>query len=192
MTDKIKIYLASPFFYYGGRCETEFLATELESAFGDRIELYVPHRNGDINDKSGNELKMVTGKDIARGDNRHLMGCDILIANLDGSEIDSGVSAEIGYVAGYNSLIEDLGLDKKYIIGYTTDIRINKTSQAAIDAIKDGTVTGVDFVDNLKVNNLYKNLYTIGLVQMNGIYTVLHNGHEEILEIVRDLLEHNF
>lgn len=140
-------YLATHFFNEAGFKYTKELAELIRREIPE-LNLYVPQENSEINDKTNND-GVITAKLIANGDNHFLKNSDILIANLDGVEIDSGVSAEIGYFSGLIEAEKEL-LDEpreRLIIGLYTDIR------------QDGT--GENF--------FYINLYTKGLVQLNGV-----------------------
>lgn len=117
---KFKIYLASHFFNQGGLEYTEKLSLALENKFGDKVELYVPHRNGDINDKTNHD-KIVTEEDICIADERELLSSDMIIGSLDGVEIDAGVAFEFGLAYANNKFS-----DKKIVtIGHITDMRWN-------------------------------------------------------------------
>lgn len=155
----MKGYLATHFFNEAGFKYTKELA-ELIRKEVPELNLYVPQENSEINDKSNND-GVITSELIAKGDNHYLKHSNILIANLDGVEIDSGVSAEIGYFSGLIEAEKDL-LDEpkeRIIIGLYTDIR------------QDGT--GENF--------FYINLYTKGLVKLNGI--IVKNKFELVEEI---------
>lgn len=142
----MKAYLASHFFNKAGFDYTEKIASVIRSNFPS-LDLYVPQENGEINDKEKND-DTITAELISEGDNKYLRESNILIANIDGVEIDSGVSAEIGY---FSAIIE---LEKKFmdnpkpraIIGLYTDIRQNGTGE----------------------NFFYINLYTKGLIKTHG------------------------
>jgi hypothetical protein len=143
----IKAYLATHFFNEAGFQWTANLAEKIRKEVPE-IDLYVPQENTDINDKSGDDSH-ITDVSIANGDCAYLDECNILIANLDGVEIDSGVSAEIGYVAGLIKSEERHCANPKIrtIIGLYTDIR------------QDGSGD----------NHFYINLFTKGLVNREGL-----------------------
>lgn len=113
---KVKIYVASSFFSDPVFMWTEWLAKELREEFGDKVELYVPQENDEINDKENGGSDI----DIYEADIQdHLLTSDILIANVDGVEIDAGVAGEILSASTHNEL-EDKTIK---IIGLTTDMR---------------------------------------------------------------------
>ncbi len=155
----MKVYLATNFFN-----ETMF---EWTKKVGYRLrslgfDVYIPQENGEINDKSGDNADEVQDIDIANGDNKYLEEASILVASLDGVEIDSGVSAEIGYFSGL-ARGEELycaAPPTRHIIGIYTDIR------------RDGNGD----------NRFYINLYTKGLVKLRGV--VVHSTDELAENIV--------
>lgn len=150
-----KIYLASFFFDESGFEFTEKLAQRLEAEFST-IQLYVPHRNTSINDKRAND-KSITATVIYEVDTKELLESDILIANIDGVEIDSGVATEIGVAVGWNESNKNHESTKPiYIIGLYTDIRQYGRGN----------------------NRMYKNLYVIGAIKKYGIIV---NSTENLL-----------
>lgn len=159
----MKAYLATHFFNEAGFEYTKSVANNIRFHFPD-LDLYVPQENGDINDKEKNDSN-ITAELIAEGDNTHLREADILIANLDGVEIDSGVSAEIGYFSGLIQAEKELLNDPKerIIIGLYTDIRQNGTGE----------------------NFFYINLYTKGLVLSNGSLVA---SKDELIEELRKFI----
>ena len=162
-----KVYLASHFFNRGGYLETEALAEYLNFMLGDKIDLYVPHRAG-INDKSGNDSN-ITAESIYELDIDKLIESDILIANLDGVEIDAGVAGEVMAAAMYNEMIQYTVGSEINIIGYTTDVRINAATNPLIDKIKSvDNNESLEIIENHKANHLYRNLMVIGACEKYG------------------------
>lgn len=156
----LKAYLATHFFDSSGSLWTTHVANTIR-AFCN-IDLYVPLENEEINDKKNNDDE-ITAEKIADGDNYYLERANILIANLDGVEIDSGVSAEIGYFSGLIKVEESIiTTEPRFIIGIYTDIR------------QDGTGD----------NHYYINLYTKGLVEKNG---VIVRNVSEVVEIINKI-----
>lgn len=151
----IKAYLATSFFSEPGFEWTAKVAEQIRK--NTEIDLYVPQENGEINDKENNDS--IGAIDIADGDNAYLEKSNILIASLDGVEIDSGVSAEIGYFSGLiNSELKLMAKPKtRIIVGVYTDIRRNGTGD----------------------NRFYINLYTKGLVEKYGFVV---NSTDELIE----------
>jgi hypothetical protein len=158
----MKAYLATNFFSEPMFNWTARLGEQLR-AIG--LDIYIPQENGEINDKSSNEAASITDIDIANGDNRYLEDSNILIASLDGVEIDSGVSAEIGYFSGMARAEEKYCASPplRIIVGIYTDIR------------RDGEGD----------NRFYINLYTKGLIKLRG---EIVNSSEELCDVVEQLL----
>ncbi|AVK96592.1 nucleoside 2-deoxyribosyltransferase [Lysinibacillus sphaericus] len=144
----MKAYLANGLFSLGDRLVNERLATAIRQAIPD-IELYVPQENDAINDKASYADSLA----IAEADLTMLQTSDVLVAVLDGVEIDSGVAAEIGAFSMLN----------RPIVGVFTDVRQQgRENMMKIEAlIRDG-------IENQFV---YRNLFVIGLIKRNGVIT---------------------
>ena len=142
----MKAYLANGLFSIGDRYVNERIAAELRKAVGG-IELYVPQENDAINDKSAYADSLA----IAAADLAHLEESDVLIAVLDGVEVDSGVAAEIGVFSTFN----------RPIIALFSDVRQQGRDNAKkIDAlVEDGTENQF----------IYRNLFVVGLIKRNGV-----------------------
>ncbi|GLC88963.1 nucleoside 2-deoxyribosyltransferase [Lysinibacillus piscis] len=144
----MKAYLANGLFSLGDRIVNEQLAAAIRAAI-PHIDLYVPQENDAINDKSAYADSLA----IAEADLAKLQQSDVLIAVLDGVEIDSGVAAEIGAFAM-------LG---RPIVGVLTDVRQQgRDNQAKIEAL---------IQDGLENQFVYRNLFVVGLIKRNGIIT---------------------
>lgn len=121
-----------------------YVASVLRQEFHD-LEVFLPQEQ-EINDKDG----YADSRMIADLDTKNLLESDVLIAVLDGVEIDSGVATEIG-------IFSTTG---KTIIGVYTDIRQDgRTNQSKIEAlVKDGAENQF----------MYRNLFVIGTIKNNG------------------------
>ncbi|MFJ6211182.1 nucleoside 2-deoxyribosyltransferase [Lysinibacillus sp. NPDC092081] len=144
----MKAYLANGLFSLGDRLVNEQLAAAIREAVPG-IELYVPQENDAINDKTSYADSLA----IAQADLEMLQNSDVLVAVLDGVEIDSGVAAEIGAFAMLN----------QPIVGVFTDVRQQgRDNMMKIEAlVRDG-------IENQFV---YRNLFVIGLIKRNGVIT---------------------
>ncbi|EON72191.1 nucleoside 2-deoxyribosyltransferase [Lysinibacillus sphaericus] len=142
----MKAYLANGLFSLGDRLVNEQLAAAIRQAVPG-IELYVPQENDAINDKTAYADSLA----IAEADLMMLQSSDVLVAVLDGVEIDSGVAAEIGAFSMLN----------RPIVGVFTDVRQQgRENMMKIEAlVRDG-------IENQFV---YRNLFVIGLIKRNGI-----------------------
>lgn len=142
----MKAYLANGLFSLGDRYVNEQLAKAIRQAVPG-IELYVPQENDAINDKTA----YADSTSIAEADLSMLQQSDVLIAVLDGVEIDSGVAAEIGAFSMLN----------RPIVGLFTDVR-----QQGRDNEKKIHALIADGVENQFV---YRNLFVVGLIKRYGV-----------------------
>lgn len=157
----MKGYLANGLFSMGDRYVNEQLAKAIREAVPE-IDLYVPQENDAINDKAA----YANSELIAEADLSKLEESDILIAVLDGIEVDSGVAAEIG---AFSML-------QRPIVGVFTDTRQQgRDNQKKIDALIE---------DGLENQFVYRNLFLVGLVKRNGVITsTLKEAVEAVLEV---------
>lgn len=154
----MRAYLANALFSEADQMFNKFLAKEIRKEL-PYLELYVPQENPALNDKFG-YADSVT---IFDGDNSYLDSADILIAVLDGVEIDSGVSAEIGRFVAQKEYreAEKQPCSPKYIYGLYTDVRQQgRTNTRKIAAL---------VADPTENQFFYRNLYTIGAVKKHGL-----------------------
>lgn len=153
-----KVYFASPLFSNMELRYNAWVVSMIRAAYKD-LEVYVPQEQGDINDKSQYANSLM----IAKADTEALLASDILIAVLDGLIIDPGVASEIGvaYQAGIP------------IIGLYTDSRQQgfdvKEKIAALSEIAESQFS-------------YVNLYTTGLIKLNG---VIVDTEEKMIEAIK-------
>lgn len=142
----MKAYLANGLFSIGDRLVNELLAKEIRKAIPN-IDLYVPQENDAINDKQSFADSLA----IANADLEKLQESDILIAVLDGIEVDSGVAAEIGVFSTFN----------RPIVALFSDVRqLGRDNQQKIEAlIQDGTENQF----------IYRNLFVIGIIKQHGV-----------------------
>ena len=140
----VKGYLANGLFSDADRMYNNYIASMLRSEFPD-LELFVPQEQA-INDKNSYADSIM----ISDIDTEHLLESDFMIAIIDGVEIDSGVSCEVGVFSTTG----------KPIFGLYTDVRQQgRDNEKKIKAlINDG-------VENQFV---YRNLYTVGRIKKNG------------------------
>jgi len=97
----ISIYIAGPLFTEGER----YFLEEMEKICSEKgFKTHLPHR--DVNQK-------LDTKSVFENDMRLLDETDIIIAVLDGPDVDSGTAFELGYGYAHN----------KYLIGIRTDYR---------------------------------------------------------------------
>ncbi|WP_297281187.1 nucleoside 2-deoxyribosyltransferase [uncultured Anaerococcus sp.] len=167
----MKAYIASHFFNDAMFQWTENLARYIEE--NTELDLYVPQRNADINDKKNND-DIITDIKIAQADTAELKKSNILIACLDGLTIDDGVAGEImahGVMAEFE---KENNIDfPRMIIGIITDMRYQGTGE----------------------NKLYRNLMIVGKVKEHGHLVTGYAGDDsylkETINIINDFIKEN-
>lgn len=154
----MKVYLANGLFSEADRMYNTHLAKLLRENI-EHIDLYVPQENGEINDKNAYADSIM----IAKADTDRLKESDILVAVIDGIEIDAGVASEIGVFY----------MLEKPIIAIYTDVRQQgRDNKRKIQAlIEDGTENQF----------MYRNLYTIGLIKERG--KIVDNTNDLVKEV---------
>ncbi len=152
-----QIYYAAPLFSNMELQYNQYLVEKLRHTYPDEL-FYVPQEQGDINDKNN----YANSLSIAKYDTDALLGSKLLIAVLDGPVIDVGVASEIG--VAYQAGIPILGL-------FSDSRQQGAQSPEKLAALQE--VAESQFP--------YANLYTIGLVKLNG--KVLATEAEWITEI---------
>ena len=119
-----KAYIASPLgfsevgrdFYYGKLLpQLKSMGIEIIDPWvltsQEKIDTIVNLDFGQAKKNAWEELNIEIGKNNAQG----IKDCDILIAILDGTDVDSGTASEIGHAAALNKAIE----------GYRGDFRLS-------------------------------------------------------------------
>ena len=164
-------YLASHFFNDAMYKWTENLAKYREE--NTKLDLYVPQRNADINDKKNND-DIITDIKISQADTAELKKANILIACLDGLSIDDGVAGEIMAHGVMREFEKENNIDfPRMIIGIITDMRYLGTGE----------------------NKLYRNLMIVGKVKEHGHLVIGYPGDEsyleEIVKLINDFINQN-
>lgn len=140
----MKGYLANGLFSEADRHYNNYIARILREKI-PQLELFLPQEQPINNKNSYADSIMISDLDA-----KNLLESDFLVAVIDGVEIDSGVSAEIGifWTTG------------KPIIALYTDIRQNgRSNDLKIKALIDDATENQFF---------YRNLFTVGLVKKRG------------------------
>lgn len=140
----MNIYFASPLFSNMERKYNEYLTSLIRESYPE-VEMYVPQEQMGINDKNAYADSIA----IAKYDTDALLASDLMVAVLDGAIIDVGVATEIG--VAYQAGIPVLGL-------YTDSRQQGATNQEKLDALQELAESQFSYV----------NLYTVGLIKMNG------------------------
>lgn len=142
----MKAYLANGLFSLADRTLNNYLASLLRNEF-PQLDLFVPQESVEINDKNAYADSLM----IAEWDTKKLLESDILIAVIDGVEIDAGVATEIG-------IFSTTG---KPIIGLYTDVRqFGRDNPKKIQALIN---------DGVENQFMYRNLFTVGVIKKNGV-----------------------
>jgi nucleoside 2-deoxyribosyltransferase len=140
----VKGYLANGLFSHADRMFNNYIATLLRIEF-PQLDLFLPQEQA-INDKNSYADSVM----IAEIDTKNLLNSDFMIAVIDGVEIDSGVSTEIG-------IFSTTG---KPIFGLCTDIRqFGRDNDKKIQALIN---------DGIENQFIYRNLFTVGVIKKNG------------------------
>lgn len=169
----MKAYLANGLFSEADQAFNEYLAYRIRTNF-PWIELYVPQENEALNDKQG----YADSRSIFKGDNEYLDDADILIAVLDGIEIDSGVAAEAGRFLAFKEWRDgnEGAYTPQYVFGLYTDVR-----QQGIDNAKK-----IDALINQKAENqfMYRNLYVLGGIKEHG---KIATSSDELIKLMEEI-----
>lgn len=95
---KVRVYIAGPIFTIGDIYEANYLeqlAVRVGSKDfdGESVELttFLPHRDGGVLGRT-----CFDPAEIYEWDWREISTCDLVIANLNGSEVDAGTAVEVG------------------------------------------------------------------------------------------------
>lgn len=156
-----KIYFASPLFASMEVRYNASVVADIRSRYQD-LEVYLPQEQGEINDKNAYANSVM----IAKADTDALLASDILIAVIDGLSIDAGVASEIG--VAYQAGIPIIGL-------YTDSRQQGFDNQKKINALSELGESQFS----------YANLYTVGLIKLNGI---LVDSEEAMIEAIQTYL----
>jgi len=125
-------YIAGPLFSEG---ERYFLQQIDQICQKLNVKTFLPHRDADHNQSQKNIFDLNI---------ENLKKCDILVAVLDGSDVDSGTAFEIGFCFQLH----------KFIIGIRTDYR-----KTAIENVPDPLAAEVNLMIQYSLNRFCTNLY---------------------------------
>src|SRR5690625_385110 len=119
----MRVYLAHPISTTGEFVDSKRVANNIRDI---GYEVYVASENDSINDKSNEPTPL----DIYDGDIDEIINADIFVVNLTGG-LQDGTISEIGFVAGWNEMlevsdmyIEGLAHNTIPIIAYTSNARL--------------------------------------------------------------------
>lgn len=163
----LRIYLGAPLFSEQEQFWNIHIENKIKDKFGDKVRIYNPCNNDEINDKSGYADSLA----IYHADNEHLDESDVMIALLDGVALDAGMASEIGRFAHIAENSKD-----KYILGVYSDVRQGNVSEEKVVALNDLAESQWS----------YLNLYTVGAIKNNGM---IYGGIDEMVEDLGKLME---
>lgn len=156
-----KLYFASPLFNEMELSFNAMLAEKVRQAIPD-LDIYLPQEQAEINDKN----EYADSIAIARYDTDALLASDVMLAVLDGLQMDPGVAAEVG--VAYQANIPIVGL-------YTDTRQQGSDNQAKLDALKEVAESQFPYV----------NLYVVGLIKSNGVVV---NASDRVSSAIKELL----
>ncbi|MCW6661946.1 nucleoside 2-deoxyribosyltransferase [Aerococcaceae bacterium NML201209] len=157
-----KLYFASPLFTEMEVAFNAQLATRIRQHFPE-MDVFLPQEQMAINDKNA----YADAKMIAQYDTQAVLKSDVVLAILDGQIIDPGVASEIGvaYQAGIP------------VIGLYTDVRQQGgTHPQKIAALQEICESQFSYV----------NLYTVGLIKLNG---EIVNSSDQVCAAIERVLQ---
>lgn len=156
-----KGYLANGLFGLGDRMVNELLSRKIRESVD--VDLYSPQENNSINNKQA----YADSGQIYEGDYEYLKETDVLITVIDGCEIDSGTSAEIGIVST---------MGKKIYALYTD------TRQQGTENLKKINALIEDPTEN---QFMYRNLFVVGLIKKHGY--IFNNIEDLVKQLKKDM-----
>ncbi len=148
----MKIYLGCDLFTEGQRLQAKKVQDALENEFKEKIDLYNPADNLEINDKSAG---FASGADILLADYKRLKESDLLIALMDTKDL--GLAGEMGIAFERGIPIFELYTD----IRLTGNDREDKLIEIKKDVFQNDflyinkLITGLAYVD--KDGNAFDN-----------------------------------
>lgn len=158
----MNIYFAAPLFAKSDLLYNAMLVKKIRAVSEDLI-VYLPQENEAINDKTD----YADSKMIALADTEKVLESDLMITLLDGLTIDAGVASEIG--VAYAKGIPVIGL-------YTDSRQQGGSHPKKLEALQQ--VAENQFH--------YLNLYTVGLIKLNGSIV---SDETELLEALKVYLK---
>ncbi len=129
----MQIYLAGPLFAGGDQLFLEDVATRIERL---GFDCFVPHRQS---------IAVLDAQTVFAKDYSGLLASQIMVAWLDGTNIDDGTATEVGI---FHQLIRQDPRKYKTIIGVATDLRLKRakesgTRDGGLNLFVSGTILDV-------------------------------------------------
>lgn len=157
-----KLYFAASLFNEMELAFNELLAARMRAALPG-LEVFLPQEQGEINDKNA----YADSKMIAKLDTQAILESDVLFAVLDGQVIDPGVASEIG--VAYQAGIPIVAL-------YSDTRQQGATHPEKLAALQELAESQFSYI----------NLYTVGLVKLNGEVVA---SSSEAIEAIKKYVE---
>jgi len=152
MTAMRRIYLAGPLFGIADRHHNLLLARELER-FG--YEVVLPQKEA-LRFLNGHSLDL---KGLSEDCKRQSMESDVVVANIDGADVDAGTAVEVGMALAGASFATQ---NRPKVICVRTDFRTDPEQEIGINSmfgLVDKVIYIPAFVSTFaEVANLYRNL----------------------------------
>ena len=169
----MKIYLGCDLFTEGQRLQAKKVQDALENEFKEKIDLYNPADNLEINDKSAG---FASGADILLADYKRLKESDLLIALMDTKDL--GLAGEMGIAFERGIPIFEL----------YTDIRLtgNDRDDKLIEIKKD--VFQNDF---LYINKLITGLAYVDKDGNEFDKPRIYNTSDDLIEALKEFIAEN-
>lgn len=130
MSNRDMFYVGGDLFIDSERYMRKKEAEMLRGELGDKLEIYNPMENDDINDKTVDEP--IKAEDIYLEDNKRIERAKYISGEIKVNS-DDGLMWEMGYAEGLNRMLDLLEMysveeikemiPKKEILGYCSDIR---------------------------------------------------------------------
>lgn len=158
----MKVYFAAPMFASSDLFYNAQMAEKIRRRY-PQLDIYLPQENAEINDKRA----YADSKMIALADTKKVQESQLMLALLDGAAIDSGVASEIG--VAYSQQIPILAL-------YTDSRQLGADNENKLAALSQTAENQFH----------YLNLYTVGLVKLNG---AVYPSEETFLKGLAEFLQ---
>jgi len=131
---KFKIYLSGPLFSQAEIQWSRKIKIFLESNLGDRIEVHWPHEFASSSAQNTFDSNLLA-----------LNECDLMVALLDGPQVDDGTAWEMGYFFAKGGKI----------IGLRTDFRkAGETKESTINLMVEGSCLSILSSPEMLLSNL--------------------------------------
>ena len=158
----MNIYFAAPMFAKSDLVYNAYLAEKIRQHYPE-VAIYLPQENEAINDKTA----YADSQMIALADTEKVLASQLMIALLDGISIDAGVASEIGVAYAKGIPVLALYTDTRQQGGQ------HPKKLAALEQVGENQFH-------------YLNLYTTGLIKLNG---AIYSTEEELLENLKKYIK---